>query len=134
MANEALKKTSKGEKPASHETIPDGGQSGPTPPKKSLYQRYVDAKRGRNVQISDADLLKYTGKTKEELNEWSKDRPGVGKNQPAGKLAMGPAVGLGGLEVADGYGGWGPSAEAELNFPPKPRQDKKMQDEEDEGV
>jgi hypothetical protein len=88
------------------------------PKKKSLYQRYRDAKTGRNVQISDADLKKYTGMTKSELGEWSKDRPGVGGNQLAGKLAMGPASGLGGLETAQGYGGWGTNAEGGMKFPP----------------
>jgi hypothetical protein len=100
-------------------------ETAPKPKKKSLYQRYVDWKTGRNVQISDADLAKYTGKTRAELKEWAKDRPGVGGNQPAGKLAMGPAVGLGGVATGEGYGGWGPSAEAPLKFPPKPQQGKK---------
>jgi len=97
----------------------------PKAKKKSLYQRYVDAKRGRNVQISDADLLKYTGKTKDELQAWAKDRPGVAGNQPAGKLAMGPATGLGGMSAGEGYGGWGPSAEAKQKFPPKAQQEVK---------
>ncbi|KAK3296592.1 uncharacterized protein B0H64DRAFT_472818 [Chaetomium fimeti] len=97
----------------------------PKAKKKSLYQRYVDAKRGRNVQIPDADLLKYTGKTKDELQTWAKDRPGVAGNQAAGKLAMGPAAGLGGMAAAEGYGGWGPSAEAKLKFPPKDDQEVK---------
>ncbi|KAH6838386.1 hypothetical protein B0I37DRAFT_387644 [Chaetomium sp. MPI-CAGE-AT-0009] len=96
--------------------------------KKSLYQRYVDAKRGRNVQISDADLLKYTGKTKDELQKWAKDRPGVAGNQAAGKLAMGPAVGVGGMAAAEGYGGWGPGAEAKLKFPP-PKAPQKVKEE-----
>ena len=95
----------------------------PKAKKKSLYQRYVDAKRGRNVQISEADLLKYTGKTKDELQAWAKDRPGVAGNQPAGKLAMGSSTGLGGMGAAEGYGGWGPSAEAKLKFPPKAQQE-----------
>lgn len=47
------------------------GQQGQSTPKlkKSLYQRYVDAKTGRNVQISDEDMVKYTGMTKAELQE-----------------------------------------------------------------
>ncbi|KAK1753773.1 hypothetical protein QBC47DRAFT_47918 [Echria macrotheca] len=87
--------------------------------KKSLYQRYMDAKTGRNIEIPDEELVKYTGMTKAELHEWAKDRPGVGGNQPAGKLAMGQASGVGGYETAKGYGGWGPGAEGELKFPNK---------------
>jgi hypothetical protein len=97
----------------------------PKAKKKSLYQRYVDAKRGRNVQISDADLLKYTGKTKDELQTWAKDRPGVAGNQAAGTLVMGSTTGLGGMAAAEGYGGWGPSAESKLKFPPKGQQEVK---------
>ncbi|KAG7288523.1 hypothetical protein NEMBOFW57_004876 [Staphylotrichum longicolle] len=107
-----------------------------TKPKKSLYQRYMDAKTGRNVQISDEDMVKYTGMTKAEMQEWAKDRPGVAGNQPAGKLAMGSATGFGGYETSKGYGGWGPGAEGELKFPPKPATDRKsknLDDEDEEG-
>ncbi|KAK3315537.1 hypothetical protein B0H66DRAFT_606411 [Apodospora peruviana] len=86
--------------------------------KKSLYQRYQDAKHGRNRQISDDEMLKYTGKTKAGINEWGKNTPGVAGNQAAGKLAMGPASGFGGFEAAQGYGGWGPDAAGTLKFPP----------------
>ncbi|KAK0645384.1 hypothetical protein B0T16DRAFT_411101 [Cercophora newfieldiana] len=84
--------------------------------KKSLYQRYQDSKRR---EISPEDVLKYTGKTKEEINEWAKNAPGVAGNQPAGKLNMGAATGLGGMSAAEGYGGWGPNSNAPLKFPPK---------------
>ncbi len=80
---------------ADNKALAEGGQAVPNP-KKSLYQRFVDATTGRNVQISDEDMVKYTGMTRAELHTWSKDRPGVAGNQPAGKLAMGPATGLGG--------------------------------------
>ncbi|KAK2027806.1 hypothetical protein LX32DRAFT_640533 [Colletotrichum zoysiae] len=46
--------------------------------KKSLYQRLQTKKRG---EISEEELLKYTGMTKDGLAEWAKDRPGVGKNK-----------------------------------------------------
>ncbi|KAL2129236.1 hypothetical protein VTI74DRAFT_8019 [Chaetomium olivicolor] len=91
-----------------------------------------DAKTGRNVQISDADLMKYTGMTREQLKEWSKDRPGVAGNQLAGKLAMGPTSGFGGYETSEGFGGWGPSAEGEQKFPPKPTQVGRDHKEEDD--
>ncbi|KAB5522851.1 hypothetical protein GE09DRAFT_494281 [Coniochaeta sp. 2T2.1] len=35
------------------------------------------------AQVSDEELLKYIGKTREELIEWAKHRPGVAGNQPA---------------------------------------------------
>ena len=90
------------------------------PKKKSLYQRYQDAKHGRNTKFSDDELLKYTGKTKAEINEWAKTQPGVAGNRAAGTLAMGPASGLGGLETSQGYGGWGTDAKGTLKFPPTP--------------
>jgi hypothetical protein len=111
------------------QTAPESGPSKPKV-KKSWYQRYVDAKRGRNAQISDADLKKFTGKTRDELNAWAKDRPGVAGNQAAGTLAMGPASGLGGLGAAEGLGGWGYSAGADPKFPPKAPQGKKEVDRE----
>ncbi|KAK2053237.1 hypothetical protein LY76DRAFT_597992 [Colletotrichum caudatum] len=46
--------------------------------KKSLFQRLLTKKRD---EISEEDLLKYTGMTKDGLAEWAKDRPGVGKNK-----------------------------------------------------
>ncbi|KAK1595441.1 uncharacterized protein LY79DRAFT_510666 [Colletotrichum navitas] len=46
--------------------------------KKSLFQRLQSKKSG---EISEDDLLKYTGMTKNGLAEWAKDRPGVGKNK-----------------------------------------------------
>ncbi|KAK0725214.1 hypothetical protein B0H67DRAFT_641662 [Lasiosphaeris hirsuta] len=69
----------------------------PPKEKKSLYQRYWEAKNGRNKTISEADLVQYTGKTKAELAEWAADRPGVGGNRLAGTLAMGTTTGLGGM-------------------------------------
>ncbi|EFQ35565.1 hypothetical protein CGRA01v4_10882 [Colletotrichum graminicola] len=46
--------------------------------KESLYQRLQSKKRG---EISEEDLLKYTGMSKNGLAEWAKDRPGVGRNK-----------------------------------------------------
>ncbi|KAJ0373541.1 hypothetical protein COL26b_008262 [Colletotrichum chrysophilum] len=88
-------------------------------PKKSLYQRYEDKNNGRDKVISDEDLLKYTGKTREEINAWAKDRPGVAGNQAAGTLAAGPATGFGGMATADGFGGWGTDAGSEPKYPPQ---------------
>jgi len=99
-------------------------------PKKSLYQRYWEAKHGRNKTISDEDLIKYTGKTRAEIIEWGKTAPGVAGNQAAGKISMGPASGLGGFEAAQGYGGWGFDAEQKMKFPPtKPAQTTQAQAE-----
>lgn len=89
-------------------------------PKKSLYQRYQDAKTGRNKPpVSDADLKKYTGMTRDELNDWARDRPHVAGNQLAGSITAGPASGFGGAAAGEGYGGWGPGASADLKFPPQ---------------
>ncbi|GKT40211.1 uncharacterized protein ColSpa_00392 [Colletotrichum spaethianum] len=97
-------------------------KTGEEQPKKSLYQRYQDKKTGRNTVISDEDLLKYTGKRKDEINDWAKDRPGVAGNRAAGTLAAGPASGFGGLATADGYGGWGMGAGSVPKHPPRPSQ------------
>lgn len=98
-------------------------------PKKSLYQRYKDAKTGRNKPpVSDEELKKYTGMTRGELNEWARDRPHVAGNQLAGSITAGPASGLGGMAAGEGYGGWGPGASAEMKFPP---QQKGQRDEKD---
>ncbi|KAJ0385829.1 hypothetical protein COL922a_005634, partial [Colletotrichum nupharicola] len=56
------------------------------PKKKSLYQRLTGSRSG---EISEEDMPKYTGKSKEELKEWAKDRPDVGKNQEAGRVDRG---------------------------------------------
>lgn len=85
--------------------------------KKSLYQRYKDAKSSK--PISDDDVKKYTGMTKDELKDWAEDRDGVAGNQAAGKLNAGPASGFAGYEAAHGVGGWGPDAKGEAKFPPQ---------------
>ncbi|UNI15876.1 hypothetical protein JDV02_002363 [Purpureocillium takamizusanense] len=99
--------------------------------KKSLYQRAQEKKRGPGTSgLSDEDLQKYTGKTRAEFDAWKETTPGVGKNQLAGKLAVGPASGLGGAATAGGLGGWGPDAEPNdkdrgMKFPPQPLPQKK---------
>ncbi|KAG8676578.1 hypothetical protein FPOAC2_02684 [Fusarium poae] len=94
-----------------------------TKEKKSLYRRYKDSKAP--VPLSDEDIQKYTGKSREELKTWADSTPGVGKNQLAGRATIGETSGLAGVAMADGYGGWGPSAEPNdvnrgMKFPPKP--------------
>lgn len=100
--------------------------------KKSWYRRFQDAKSGRNNTISDEDMKKYTGMTKEELGEWSKDRPHVGGNKNAGDITAGPASGFGGMAAAGGLGGWGMGAKGDLKFPPQKKQAKTLEDDEDE--
>lgn len=95
---------------------PPDGAPAPAKEKKSIYQRFQDAK---TRDISNDEVLKYTGKTKDEIREWGKDRPNVAGNQAAGKLDMGGTSGLGGMATAEGYGGWGPNANAPLKYPPK---------------
>ncbi|KAK4168250.1 hypothetical protein QBC43DRAFT_201641 [Cladorrhinum sp. PSN259] len=102
------------------------------PQKKSLYQRFWEFKNHRNKQISEEDMLKYTGKSRAELIDWSKTAPGVGGNQPAGTLAVGPAHGIGGVAAGAGLGGWGFGAKGELKFPNKgPTEQKKKEVEDD---
>ncbi|KAK0744254.1 hypothetical protein B0T18DRAFT_305113, partial [Schizothecium vesticola] len=83
--------------------------------KPSLYRRFQDAKRG---ELKEEDILKYTGKTKDDIVNWSKTAPGVAGNQAAGKLDMGGTSGLGGMSAAEGYGGWGWDANSKPKFPP----------------
>lgn len=94
----------------------------------SLYQKWRALKGPK--PIKDEDILKYTGKTRAELTAWADQQPGVGRNQLAGKLAVGPASGLGGLAAGEGYGGWGTDAEPAkgaahrgMKFPPGRRGD-----------
>ncbi|KAF6810600.1 hypothetical protein CPLU01_15271 [Colletotrichum plurivorum] len=88
---------------------------GSSQPKKSLYRRVQDSKRG---EISDADVLKYTGMSKESLSQWASNRPGVAGNQAAGSIAAGNTTGLGGMMAGEGYGGWGPDSNGPSKFPP----------------
>lgn len=58
------------------------------------YSSFQSSKRGSG--ISDEELKKYTGKDREELREWAKNRGGVGGGQPAGAVVSadsGMAVG-----------------------------------------
>ncbi|KAK4209754.1 hypothetical protein QBC37DRAFT_351297 [Rhypophila decipiens] len=102
------------------------GNGKPKKEKKSLYRRYHDAKTGRNKTISDEELLKYTGKTKEQIVDWGKNAPGVAGNQLAGKLAMGGTTGLGGMAAGEGFGGWGTNAGREPKVGPDGKELKKM--------
>ncbi|EXJ54129.1 hypothetical protein A1O7_09466 [Cladophialophora yegresii CBS 114405] len=47
------------------------------------YASYQAAKRGAGP--SDEDVLQYTGKDRDELRDWARDRPGVGGNQVAAR-------------------------------------------------
>ncbi|EGR45293.1 uncharacterized protein TRIREDRAFT_43129, partial [Trichoderma reesei QM6a] len=88
-----------------------------TDKKKSLYRRYEDKKRGPGP--TDEDILKYTGKTRDQLNAWAETQPGVGKNQAAGKISVGPASGFAGAGAAQGLGGWGAEGTRKMKFPPE---------------
>lgn len=73
--------------------------------KKSILQRYRDSKRGLDKPaISDEDLVKYTGMTRAQINEWGKSRRNVGGNQDAGEITVGVSSGLGlsGITAGDG--------------------------------
>lgn len=92
------------------DAVPQSGEKKP-----SFYRRFQDAKRG---ELKEEDILKYTGRTKADIVDWSKTAPGVAGNQPAGKLDMGGTSGLGGMSAAEGYGGWGWDANSKPKFPP----------------
>ena len=68
------------------------GQQQEAAPKKSLYRRYDDARMGRNKQISEEDLEKYTGKSRAELDKFAATTPGVGKNQLSIAAASQPGI------------------------------------------
>ncbi|KAF4773598.1 hypothetical protein HER10_EVM0002258 [Colletotrichum scovillei] len=107
-------------------------ESQPNPsPKKSLYRRFQDSKRG---EISDADVLKYTGMSKDALNGWAADRPGVGGNRAAGSITAGSPSGLGGMMAETGYGGWGTDANGTPKFPPAIKSENRESDDEAAGV
>ncbi|KAF4450250.1 hypothetical protein F53441_6532 [Fusarium austroafricanum] len=97
--------------------------------KKTLYERFQAGKKP--VPISDEDILKYTGKTRDELNTWADNQPGVGKNQLAGTVTVGPVSGFGGVAMGEGLGGWGPSAvptdaNRGMKFPPHKPESKEV--------
>ncbi|KAL7794425.1 hypothetical protein V8C37DRAFT_69120 [Trichoderma ceciliae] len=98
--------------------------------KKSLYQRYEQKKRGPGV--AEEDILKYTGKTREELNRWAETQPGVGKNQAAGKISVGGASGFAGVAAGAGLGGWGTEGTRKMKFPPKQEPAKSVDDSDEE--
>lgn len=95
----------------------DNTDNNSTDKKKSLYRRYEDKKRGPGP--TDEDILKYTGKTRDQLNAWAETQPGVGKNQAAGKISVGPASGFAGEAAAGGLGGWGAEGTRKMKFPPE---------------
>ena len=68
--------------------------------KKGLYARFTDARMGRDKVISDEDLKKYTGKTRSELDEWSKTAPDVAGNRVSGTVT---GQGPGGATAPTGY-------------------------------
>ena len=66
---------------------------------------------------------------KEQLGEWSQDRPNVAGNQMAGKINMGTSGG-GGIPNSFSYNGRGDTAASEMKFPPEK---KKVQKDVDTG-
>lgn len=91
------------------------------PEKKSFFKSWSDRKK--SVPISDEDILKYTGKTREEFDTFRDSTPGVGGNRLAGTLAVGNSASFIGIGAGEGVGGWGPAAGASgpnrgLKFPP----------------
>ncbi|KAJ0310039.1 hypothetical protein COL5a_008415 [Colletotrichum fioriniae] len=100
-------------------------------PKKSLYRKFQDSKRG---EISDADVLKYTGMSKDTLNGWAADRPGVGGNRAAGSITTGSPSGLGGMMTETGYGGWGTDSNSTPKLPRTTKSENQESNDEAAGV
>ena len=86
---------------------------------------------GGNKEISDEDLKKYTGMNKEQLGEWSQDRPNVAGNQLAGKINMGTSGGQG-IPNQFSYTGRGDTAASEMKFPPEQKKVQKDVDADSE--
>ncbi|KAL6863608.1 hypothetical protein J3F83DRAFT_716482 [Trichoderma novae-zelandiae] len=97
---------------------PDNNNNNDKDKKKSVYRRYEDKKRGPGP--TDEDILKYTGKTRDQLSAWAETQPGVGKNQAAGKISVGAASGFAGAGAGAGLGGWGAEGTRKMKFPPTP--------------
>ena len=67
------------------------------------YSQYSDARDGRNSQISDEDMQKYTGKSKDEITEFMETGEGVGGGQKSSmRQTPGPGTGISGVV---GYNG-----------------------------
>ena len=113
MFDKLFKRSS--DKPKTIDTPSTTAASPSSGEKKSLYRRFQDSKRG---ELKEEDILKYTGRSKADITEWSKTAPGVAGNQLAGKIDMGGTTGLGGVAAAEGYGGWGWDANSKAKFPP----------------
>lgn len=91
---------------------PSASTSSETPRKKSLYEKYQDRKRGQGTSnMTDEELLKYTGKTREEFESFKATTPGVAGGQAAGDIMAGGNSGIGtSAGVGEGMGGWGMAA------------------------
>lgn len=81
----------------------------------------------RNKEIPEDEVKKYTGMNKDQLNQWSQNRPDVAGNQLAGKINMGTAGGSG-IPNSFSYTGRGDSAAAEMKFPPEQKKPAKEVD------
>lgn len=61
--------------------------------------------------MTDEELFKATGKTREEFDAFKQTAPGVAGGQAAGSLTAGGASGFGTMAGAgEGLGGWGTDA------------------------
>lgn len=94
---------------ASRSSIGSASEEKGKKPKKSLYQKYQDLKRGPGLEgMSDEEFKKAMGMTRQEHAEWAKGATGVGGNQAAGSLTAGGTSGIGVAAGAEqGLGGWG---------------------------
>jgi hypothetical protein len=57
-------------------------------PKKGWYQRYTDARIGRNITIPEEDMKKYLGRDRAEYEKFAATAPGVGPRQVSGQVQV----------------------------------------------
>lgn len=92
----------------------DGANANTGEGKKSWYSRFQDAKRGPGLTgLSDEEYEKQVGMSRNQMNDYMNNTPGVGGDQAAGKVAMGNASAFAGEAQQSGLGGWGHSAGSE---------------------
>lgn len=92
--------------------VTDASNPSSDQPKKSLYARYKEMKRGPGTSnMTDEDYKKYTGMDRAEFDKWSATTPGVAGGQAAGSITAGGTsnIGIAG-GTGEGLGGWGHEA------------------------
>lgn len=97
-----------GSEGASHANAVASQNGNGSEPKKSLYRKWQDFKRGPGTAgISDEEFEQATGMTRVEHAKWANTTPGVAGGQAAGSITAGGTSGIGLTGASEGFGGWG---------------------------